>query len=125
MSWALRIDTQAKATKPRPVTEPAPTLMFGHRANLVAWVTERPATTIQGDARVFPPHAGSKGEHQSTDSVRITPAEAATLQSFPAGYPFQGSKTQQFRQIGDAVPPGLAAHVLAEAAGIAAAELAA
>jgi DNA (cytosine-5)-methyltransferase 1 len=128
MSWALRIDTQAKATKPRSVTEPAPTLMFGHRANLVAWVTERPATTVQCDPRIgHPGHKDRKGgESQfAQGSVRITPAEAAALQSVPPGYPFQGSKTQQFRQIGDAVPPLLAARVLAEAAGITVKELAA
>ena len=31
---------------------------------------------------------------------RITVEEAAALQSFPPGYPWQGSKTRQFRQVG-------------------------
>ncbi len=40
-----------------------------------------------------------------------------TLQSFPPDYPVQGTKTAQFRQVGDAVPPLLAAHILAAATG--------
>jgi DNA (cytosine-5)-methyltransferase 1 len=93
-----------------------------------AWVTERPATTVQGDPRVGRPGHKDRegGEAQfAVDSVRITPEEAAALQSFPPGYPFQGTKTKRFEQVGNAVPPLLAEHVLAMAAGIARAEAAA
>jgi DNA (cytosine-5)-methyltransferase 1 len=52
------------------------------------------------------------------DGVRVTVQEAAVLQSFPVDHPWQGTKTKQYLQVGNAVPPLLALHVLAEAAGI-------
>jgi DNA (cytosine-5)-methyltransferase 1 len=127
MRWVFRNNNNNNACT-RSLDEPAGTLFFGQRSNWAAWVAERPSTTVQGDPRIGRPgHKDrDKGESQfAQDSVRITVEEAAVLQSFPADYPWQGTKTKRFEQVGNAVPPLLAEHVLAMAMGISRQEMAA
>lgn len=132
----LRNGTQSNACT-REIDEPAGALFFGARGNAVDWVmrsnygtsgdpadrgergADEPAATVTGKANrnlwvSEPGHKGREsGEAQfERDAVRVTVAEAAVLQSFPPDYPWQGTKSQQFRQVGDAVPPLLAAAVL-------------
>jgi DNA (cytosine-5)-methyltransferase 1 len=101
-TWSLRTNNQANATV-RDASAPAGTLFFGHRAHECRWVAESPDTTTPAD------HHGGV----APDPIRITAVEAGILQSFPAAYPWAGSKGQQFSQIGNAVPPLLAGHLLA------------
>jgi hypothetical protein len=42
---------------------------------------------------------------------KLTLGECAALQTFPAGYPFAGDVEARYRQVGNAVPPTLAAAV--------------
>lgn len=59
------------------------------------------------------------GQDPRVGSERVTVAEASVLQSFPADYPWQGTKTAQYRQVGDAMPPLLACAVISGVADLA------
>ena len=75
----------------------------------------QPADTITGKGTAY----WLRGSNQAnaTGSIRVTVQEAGALQSFPADYPWQGSRTKQYEAVGNAVPPRVAAHVLATVMG--------
>lgn len=72
----------------RPGTQPSMTVLFGNATKGWRW---------------------TRGEDTQW---WLTPAEAATLQGFPDGYPFQGGIRAQQTLIGNAIPPPLARAVL-------------
>lgn len=100
----------------------------GEGRNVGGWGWERPATAVLGDSRVFAPTRKDRDpDYQPGDgpvsqgdgaAVRVTLEEAAVLQSFPPDYPFQGTKTKRFEQVGNAVPPLLAHAILGQLLGV-------
>lgn len=106
----------------RGVDRPSPTVTVQAGA---FWCWERPATTVCADPRLSPPgyrgrpedynaDGGYDGERSMDNAIKLTVAEALTLQSFRPDYPVQGSRTKQFEQVGNAIPPLLAKAVLGQ-----------
>lgn len=98
----LRGSNQANAAVRAP-HEPAPTMLFGHCPNDVSWYPSEEAAK---------PRQPMSAAERDGVGVRITVQEAGILQSFPADHPWQGARTKQYEQVGNAVPPLLAAHIL-------------
>jgi DNA (cytosine-5)-methyltransferase 1 len=96
---------------------PAPTITATGKQS---WVHRRPATTVACDSRVARPGAKRSAERpgapgRSQDALRVTVEQAAILQGFRAGYPWQGPRGWQFQQVGNAVPPPLARRIIEQA----------
>jgi DNA (cytosine-5)-methyltransferase 1 len=102
--------------------------MARRRLDPAPWPYEAPATTVAGDPRITARchhDEGSQGanaktteqvragDYTGTEPIRLTLADALTLQGFPTDYPVAGARLAQFVQIGNAVPPPLAAAVAA------------
>lgn len=75
----------------------------------LAWPADRPAPVVAGRDIITMPGANANRFNGSTksrnDGIRVTVPEAGILQSFPADYPWTGTKTTQHQQVGNAVPP--------------------
>ena len=132
--WVLR-NNNTKNAAVRRLDQPAPTLFFGQRCNYVAWERathdvynsngcirsiDEPAPTVtasmdNGNFRWFDERKVEQSTGRDPESVRVTVQEAGVLQSFPAGYLWEGNKGKQYLQCGNAVPPGLALPALASA----------
>lgn len=109
----------------RRADQPAPTMTS--KAGRNKW-QDTPATTVQGDARIWP--RGHKinqadidrlgeeeararyGDRAGSAAQRVTVEEAAILQSYPPGFEFAGKIGAQYLQVGNAVPPLMAEAII-------------
>ena len=91
---AVRHQSPSAGTVQRPVDETSPTV--GVKGVLYGESQEEGGPTNAA-------YLGDKSKRR-----RLTPEECAALQDFPADWPFQGPQTSKYRQVGNAVPPGLA-----------------
>lgn len=118
--WVKCAEIDSGQNWKRSIGQPAPTLTGKSPRQWVIgvdtdWCWTRPATTACGDPRLGEPGHRDRdgGEPQfKPDAIKLSVQEAAALQSFPADYPWQGSKTSKFHQIGNAVPPMLAKAII-------------
>lgn len=91
------------------------------RHNDSRWIFERPATTIVGSFKpevvAAPGYRTQESRQNAPGSVTVSVAQAGVLQSFYLDFPWRGSKSKQYEQVGNAIPPLLAAHILAAVIG--------
>ncbi|MGH3281010.1 MAG: DNA cytosine methyltransferase [Trebonia sp.] len=94
--------------RPVNLADLAPTMLASMGGNKTPWID------TQGIVPGYHAHLMAGGEPRTgivPGARRITVAETAALQTFSGGMEFAGPRSSQYRQVGNAVPPMLAAAV--------------
>jgi len=94
--------------RPIDLARPAPTLLASMGGNKTPWVDAH-GIVPEYHARLLA--SGEPRTGRVPGARRITVEEASLLQTFPPGLHFAGRRSSCYRQIGNAVPPLLAAEV--------------
>jgi len=101
-SWVIMGDVRARNGTVRRLDQPAPTITASADNGNFAFARLDP--TIRTNTAARPNLDG-------THVVRLSLEQASRLQSFPPAYPWAGSRTARFAQIGNAIPPLLAGAI--------------
>lgn len=91
--------------RPLDLEQPAPTILASAGGNKTHFLD------LHNLVPTYRAHLGRGGAPQTGElpgARRLTIEESAALQTFPADMVFLGPQSSQYRQIGNAVPPGLA-----------------
>lgn len=107
-----------------PTTEPSPCIRASSKGSgpRLEWTWEGPSLTVAAsDVKGASAHPEKRNRASDALAVgthgqrrRLSVDECRILQGFPPGHPFQGTKTAQYMQVGNACPPRMV-QLLAEA----------
>ncbi len=121
LAWGTETNTSSgKVRVPRGPDVPSCQPVAGGNAHggLLGWDDpERPSWWHRSSTVDLPERSIGTMRNASIEGLdpktrrRLEVEECATLQDFPDGYPFVGTKTSRYRQVGNAVPRRLAAAV--------------
>lgn len=96
--------------RPLNLATPAPTVLASAGWNRTPWID---TAGILPEYHAYLRAGGAPREGTVPGARRLTVAEAAVLQTFPASLKFAGTRSSQYVQVGNAVPPDLASAVAA------------